>query len=135
MPASILVIEDDADAREILHLLLTEQGFIIKVAEDGYEALKLTESMHPDLIITDLQMPNLDGIGLIKELRKRPEMRDVPILIFSASSNQFLSDAIRAGANAAAPKPLQLIPFIRLVKSLITEVTFILLSIFAARIT
>lgn len=128
MPASVLVVEDNADAREMLLLVLAEKGFTVTGAEDGRTALELTESMRPDLIITDIQMPNLDGVGLIKELRKRPEMRDVPILIFSACPNDALSDAMRAGADAAAPKPLQLDPFVRLIKSLLAAVAFILLG-------
>ena len=128
MPASILVVEDNAVAREMLLLLLAEQGFIVTGAEDGSAALKLIESGRPDLIITDIQMPNLDGIGLIKELRKRPEMSDVPILIFSACTGEALSGAMRAGANAAAPKPMQLDPLVRLITSLLTAVAFILLG-------
>lgn len=132
MPASILIVEDDADAREILLLVLAEYGFKVTEAEDGRAALKLTESMRPDLVITDIHMPNLDGVGLIKALRKRPEMRDVPILIFSACSNGPVSDAMRAGANAAASKPLQLDSLIRLIKSLLPSVAFILLALFEA---
>ena len=132
MPASVLVVEDDADAREMLLLVLADQGFIVTGAEDGRAALKLTESMRPGLIITDLQMPNLNGIGLIKALRKRPEMKDVPILIFSACPDGPLSDAMRAGANAAASKPLRLDSFIKLIKSLLPMVAFILLALFDA---
>lgn len=128
MPASILVVEDDADAREMLLLLLAEQGFAVTGVEDGCAALELIELSRPDLIITDMQMPKLDGIGLIKELRKRTEMKDVLILIFSASSDKALSDAMRAGADAAASKLSQLDSLIRLIKSLLTAVTFILLG-------
>jgi two-component system, chemotaxis family, chemotaxis protein CheY len=128
MPASVLVVEDDADSREMLIVVLGEQGFKVTGAEDGRAALDLIESTRPDLIITDIQMPNLDGVGLIKELRKQPEMRDVPILIFSACRDKMFSDAMLAGANAAASKPLRLDSFIRLVKSLLTAVTLILLG-------
>jgi two-component system chemotaxis response regulator CheY len=132
MPASILVVEDDADSREMLLILLGEQGFKVTGAEDGRAALELIESTRPDLIITDIQMPNLDGVGLIKELRKRPEMRGVPILIFSTCREETLSEAMRAGANAAAPKPLQLDYLVRLVNSLLMAATSVLLGVFAA---
>ncbi|HEX8185650.1 MAG TPA: response regulator [Blastocatellia bacterium] len=128
MPANILVVEDNAESREMLVVVLGEQGFKVKGAEDGRAALELIKSTRPDLIITDIQMPNLDGVGLIKELRKQPEMMDVPILIFSGCRDEMLSDAMRAGANAAAHKPLLLDSLIRLVKSLLTAVTLILLS-------
>jgi CheY-like chemotaxis protein len=116
VPASILVVEDDADSREMLLVVLKEQGFNVTGAEDGRAALVLIESMRPDLIITDIQMPNLDGIGLIKALRLRPELVDVPILILSACRDEILSDAMRAGANAASPKPLRLVSLVGLVK-------------------
>jgi DNA-binding response OmpR family regulator len=132
MPANVLVVEDDADAREMLTIVLGEQGFKVTGAEDGRAALELLETIRPDLIITDLQMPNLDGLGLIKALRGRPETMDVPILIFSACRDEMLSDAMRAGADAAARKPLRLDPLVGLIKSLLTAVTPILLGIFTA---
>ncbi|MFP5262322.1 MAG: response regulator [Blastocatellia bacterium] len=132
MPASVLVVEDDAGSREMLLTVLGGQGLKVTGAEDGRAALELLASMRPDLIITDIQMPNLDGVGLIKALRARPEMRDVPILIFSACGGEMLSDAMQAGADAAAPKPLRLDSLVRLIESLLTAVTPILLGIFTA---
>ena len=134
MPASVLIVEDDADSREMLLLVLSEQGFKVTGAEDGRAALELIESARPDLIITDIQMPNLDGVGLIKALRKLPEMRDVPILIFSACHSEALSDAMRAGANATARKPLRLDSLVRLVKSLLTEASPIIFGTLIAGI-
>jgi CheY-like chemotaxis protein len=132
MPASVLVVEDNSDLREMLLIVLGEQGFKVTGAGDGRAALELLESTRPDLIITDIQMPNLDGVGMIKALRKRPEMSGVPILIFSACRSELLSDAMRAGANAAAPKPLPVDSLIRLVRSLLTAAIPILLGIFIA---
>lgn len=132
MPASLLVVEDDADSREMLLMVLEEQGFKVTGAEDGRAALELIESTRPDLIITDIQMPNLDGVEMIKALRERPEIKGVPILIFSACPDEALSDAMQAGASAASPKPLQVDFLVRLVKSLLAAVTPVLLGIFTA---
>jgi CheY-like chemotaxis protein len=124
MPAEILVVEDNADAREILLLILKDQGFKVIAAEDGQAALEVIKSQRPDLIITDIEMPNLDGVGLIKELRKQPAMADVPILIMTAYQGRIVSDAIKAGADAVTNKPVGLETIITLVKQML--VLFIL---------
>src|SRR5262249_39455092 len=63
LQASILIVEDSADAREMLELLLRARGFKVDSAEDGAMALEMIQAARPDLIVTDIRMPNLDGIG------------------------------------------------------------------------
>lgn len=119
MPAKILVVDDNADAREILTLLLEKQGFTVITAPDGQEALKLVKAETFDLIITDLQMPNLDGIGLIKALRTRPELSSVPILVMSAFPGRSVTDALAAGANGSASKPVDFDLLIKVIQQLL----------------
>ena len=65
MAAKILVIEDTLDMREVLHLYLKSEGFDVVVASDGREGLYMARAEKPDLILTDLHMPNVDGITLV----------------------------------------------------------------------
>ena len=65
----ILVVDDEAGAREPLCEFLEDEGFDARGAEDGEAALRACEAWTPDIVLTDLQMPNLDGLGLIRRLR------------------------------------------------------------------
>jgi two-component system chemotaxis response regulator CheY len=83
--------------------VLREGGFsAIDEAEDGEAALVLLRSASYDLVITDLRMPNLDGVGLVRALRRLPEGGQTPVLALSGSG---LDDALEAGATAALAKP------------------------------
>lgn len=119
MPAKILVAEDHADFREMLRVVLSNEGYIVLVAEDGAATLRLVEDDPPDLIITDIQMPNLDGIGLIKRLRERPEWSHIPVFVLSAQDSGNLVEALRAGASESMNKPAQLAPVLQLIKRLL----------------
>lgn len=105
MPLKILIVEDNADHREILAILLKLQGFTIVTAADGREGLNLAEAERPDLIITDLNMPHLDGIGMIKLLREHRLLRTIPILALTAYGEDEAAKAIRAGADKVMTKP------------------------------
>lgn len=127
MPARILIAEDNPDARELIDIVLKEEGFEVISAEDGQIALEAAKSRRPDLIITDIQMPNFDGIDLIKALRGLPDLANVPVLVITANNSGIIEDAIDAGANAAASKPVELDALIRLIRSLITSVGLVFL--------
>ena len=115
----ILVVEDTADTREILHLYLTREGFEVIVAADGDEGLRLALASRPDLIVTDLTMPRMDGVQLIKHLRNEPGFALIPIIAMTAYGKGFCEDAIEAGATDTIQKPFEFGPFIAQVKSLL----------------
>jgi CheY-like chemotaxis protein len=119
MPRLILVVDDNADARFMLKTVLEAQGFAVACAEDGQAALSLVETNQPDLIISDIQMPNLNGIEMIKKLRMQSETRDTPVLVTSALHSEVLADAIDAGGTAIAAKPVQLESLIDLITQLL----------------
>jgi CheY-like chemotaxis protein len=117
----ILVVDDNLDTREITHLHLTTEGFTVVIAADGREGLYMAGAEHPDLIITDISMPGLNGIELIRQLRSQPELADVPILVLSALGSGELNEAIRAGANRAMSKPVLLDSLVDEVRELLSE--------------
>jgi CheY-like chemotaxis protein len=118
MAAKILIVEDNPDSREMLGCWLRLNDFSVVYAEDGLQALAVIETERPALIITDLAMPNLNGIELIKRLRKQPETRDLPILVMTACRADMIANALQEGANAAAGKPLEMERLIELVEQL-----------------
>lgn len=79
--STILVAEDHDDSREFLREFLEGKGFRVVEAKNGAEALSLARQQCPDLILTDLHMPELDGISAVNQIRR---ICDVPILVFSA---------------------------------------------------
>jgi len=80
---SVLVVEDDAATRAFLQDLLAAQGYRVRVAADGKEALAAIDAEHPDLVLSDVVMPNLDGISLVVQLRARQD--NVPVILMSRS--------------------------------------------------
>ena len=106
MSAKILIVEDNPDQRDFLAIMLEEQGFTTYTATDGLEGLKQAQNNCPDLIISDIMMPNLDGIEMVKTLRQIPECKAIPVLMLSAYGTNKLFEAINAGASHVMRKPL-----------------------------
>lgn len=79
----ILCVDDEPDALTILRLFLSAHGFDITVASTAAEALRLVESLRPDLIVTDYAMPDMTGLDLCRALRRRAETRGIPIIMHS----------------------------------------------------
>ena len=121
MPKKILVVEDNLDTREMIHLYLTLDGFTVVTAADGREGLYMARVEHPDLIITDINMPDLDGIKMIKQLRADPEFKDIPIIVLTAFGVEDRDSAIKAGANRGADKPLHFDSLIDDINELLNE--------------
>ncbi|MEK6320110.1 MAG: response regulator [Acidobacteriota bacterium] len=123
MQDKILVVDDSADTREMMAKLLELEAFTVVTAEDGRMGLKVADDELPDLIITDINMPNMSGIEMIKQLRKQPWCKRVPIMAITAYGNGVAKDALEAGADRAATKPIQFNALIVEIKKLLTEPT------------
>jgi CheY-like chemotaxis protein len=108
MEDKILIVEDNYDSREYLAQLLRVKGYKVDTAEDGVEGIEKAIVNHPDFIISDINTPNLDGIQMVKALRRIPECSAIPILVVSAYGSGILADASIAGANQVMRKPLDL---------------------------
>jgi len=121
MARKILVVEDNLDTREILHLYLTMDGFTVVTASDGREGLYKARAESPDLIITDINMPDYDGIKLVKELRAQPEFNHIPIIVLTAFGIEDRDNAVRVGANRAIDKPVHLESLVDDVNELLNE--------------
>jgi CheY-like chemotaxis protein len=103
--------------------LLSDEGYTVISAQDGQEGLARLESDPPDLIITDIEMPNLDGIDLIKRLRQRPNLNQIPIVVVSAYGSGNLLQAIDAGANVAIRKPIPIGNLFVMIRGLLSAIT------------
>lgn len=107
MAKTILTVDDSATMRKLLRYALTAQGHAVHEAEDGIAALEwLSANPRPDLVLTDLNMPRMDGIGLVEAIRAQDVHRTMPILILSTeSSDAKQAYAAEAGANGWLVKP------------------------------
>ncbi len=106
-PARVLVVDDEPHARTGLRALLVDEGFDVMLAESGAAALEKIESGAPDVVLTDLRMPGLDGMGLLAKIRETRE--DLPVVIMTAfGAVDSAVDAMRQGAADYLLKPLQI---------------------------
>lgn len=104
---SVLVVEDEAMVRSVLAEALSLEGFDVRSAADGRDALAVLGRWHPDVILTDLSMPRMDGWTFREELRRRTDLADIPVIVLSAA----LWDRDRLAALDAVefmPKPCDL---------------------------
>lgn len=88
MAKKILVVDDSATVRQTVRMALDKAGYANIAAVDGLDALKVLENESVDMVITDLNMPNLDGFGLTRELRQNQKTRFTPIIILTTETDQ-----------------------------------------------
>lgn len=100
MGKTVLVVDDSPTMRQMVAYTLSNAGFQVVEAENGKEAVgKLNGGSKPDLVVTDLNMPEMDGIALIREIRKMPALKFTPILMLTTESTD---DKKKAGQAAGA---------------------------------
>ena len=104
--ACILVVEDNPDLRLMLHLLLETEGYEVVEAEDGLKAIEALAALQPDMIITDLVLPQLDGLSLIRTVRGCKQTSRLPIIAISAYGGDHLAKASANGADETVCKPM-----------------------------
>ena len=92
----ILFIDDDRFVTTLYKTKLTAQGFQVTTANNGASALTKLNDLRPNAIILDLNMPGMNGVEVLKEIRARPELNSIPVIIFSNGHNQNLIDEISA---------------------------------------
>jgi len=120
--ALVLIVDDDFDTRSMLHWLLESEGFKVVMAGDTAAALKVLTNIRPDLILTDLMMPERAGFDLIGEIRRNPALRLVPIVVFSAYTKGYGDRIQETGATAVLRKPEDLFQLAETVKRLLQPV-------------
>src|SRR5690242_1042381 len=107
MPSSrILVVDDDSQITRVLRTTLTAQRYDVRVANDGETALEIIKDWSPDLVLTDVSMPNMDGLALCHELRTRSQ---VPIIVISVKEDDRTKvKALDLGADDYVTKPFSI---------------------------
>lgn len=115
----IMTVDDSATIRQMVALTLRDAGYEVIEAVDGRDALERLAKESVDMLITDLNMPNLDGVGLIREVRQHPENRFIPIIMLTTESHDSKKqEGKAAGASGWIVKPFkpeQLLGVVRMV--------------------
>jgi two-component system chemotaxis response regulator CheY len=108
MTASILTVDDSASLRMAIRIALTGAGYAVTEAVDGADGLARATATRFDMIVTDLNMPNMDGLSMIRALREQPAQAGIPIIFLSTESDADMkAQAKAAGATGWLVKPFQ----------------------------
>jgi signal transduction histidine kinase/DNA-binding response OmpR family regulator len=106
VPGRILLADDNADMREYASRLLRSRGWEVEAVPDGQAALDALQRVRPDLVLSDVMMPRLDGFGLLRAMRASPATRDVPLILLSArAGEESRVEGLDAGADDYLVKP------------------------------
>jgi CheY-like chemotaxis protein len=105
MSKKVLIVEDVADIRLMMKIILESYGYQAMTADDGFEAIEKIKEFHPDLVLMDLKMPIMDGINATKFIREY-EDDEVPIIALTAYPTSLQQKALKAGCNQVIPKPV-----------------------------
>ena len=122
MSERILVADDDPLTARFLNSLLSEKGYEVAVADDGEQALELVSTHHPDLILSDMVMPYLDGMDLLRALRGDVRHARIPIILLSLKDREEdIVAGLEGGADDYVVKPFNARELLARVRKLLTR--------------
>jgi len=122
MAEKILIVDDDPETIRLVKLMLSRQGYNVITASSGKQALDLLHAEHPNLILLDVMMPEMDGFQVTRQLRSNPKTANTPILIFSAKTQ--VDDKVagyEAGADEYLTKPIHPAELVARIKALLAR--------------
>ncbi len=106
MPAKILIVDDEPETVRVLAVMLGMKGYEVRKAFRGVQALEMIAREPPDLVLLDIMLPDIDGIGILRRLRSAPATRQLPVVLISArSSDEAVRTGMAAGATDYVVKP------------------------------
>ncbi len=116
----ILAVDDSPSMRKMVSFTLTGAGYQVVEAGDGVDAYEKAQAQSFDLVLTDQNMPRLDGLGLTRKLRDHPQFKTVPILVLTTESSDLMKQAGRAaGATGWLVKPFDPARLLEVIKKVI----------------
>ncbi len=121
MAPTVLIVDDDLGVRDTLARKLQREGFSVLSAKDGLEGLRVFHAGHPDIVVLDVVMPEMDGVTACRRIR---EVADTPIMMLSAQaiSEDAIIEGLNAGADEYLEKPVRLNEFVARIRALLRRV-------------
>lgn len=122
MAKKILVVDDELDVLEVVRARLVANSYEVITAQDGVEALRICSSQIPDLIILDIMMPRMDGFTTLKEIRKNPAIKDIPVILLSVKEKNKMEDLFHfQDISAYIEKPFDPAVFLKKIRQALGE--------------
>ena len=121
---TVLVIDDDPVILQLLQVNFELEGFRVLVASDGEEGLRKAREYHPDVIISDIMMPRVDGLELLNELKNDVETQDLPVILLSAKAQKSeIQQGLDMGADDYVTKPFDPLKLIERLNAAVNKAT------------
>jgi DNA-binding response OmpR family regulator len=109
MPIKVLLVDDDDMLRKMTEILLSKQGFEVVAAENGEKAMQQLKVIHPDVILMDVMMPDMDGFSVCREIKANPVTAGIPIVMLTALDNpENKVKGFEGGADDYISKPFEI---------------------------
>lgn len=126
MGRKILIVEDHVDFLELLSMFLRSEGYVISLARNGAQGISKILFEHPDLIITDLFLPDITGVDLAKQLKQNPDTAGIPVVVLTAMSHgDWKAQALKAGVAEYLVKPVSRHDLLKVVSRVIQSASLI----------
>jgi DNA-binding response OmpR family regulator len=118
----ILVVDDSENIRRLIVNALEKSGYEVVSFENGFEVIKNADKVNPDLIVSDIMMPKLDGLKMLMALKNRVETRNIPVIFLTSRSDvRSVAEGINLGAKSYLTKPIELDELLKTVKAILRE--------------
>ena len=116
----ILIVEDNEKNRKLVRDVLNFKGYRLAEAETGEDGVRLAQELHPDLVLMDIQLPGIDGITALRQLRDDQATRDIPVIAVTASAmTQDRQKIMAAGFDGYQSKPIRVKEFMDAVRAML----------------
>ena len=104
----VLIVEDDPDVRELVAFVLRDAGARVVAVDSGEAGVRAAASFHPDLVVTDISMPRMDGIEMVRRLRCHKRTKDIPVVVLTGNTVADIpGKALGVGCNDVLAKPCE----------------------------
>ncbi len=115
MPKTVLVIDDDGSLQMVLEIALQQAGYNVELASNGEEALERLDAIQPDIVLSDVMMPQMDGVEFFRAIQERLRYDNIPIIIMTALGRKAWFDELEAEGAVIIQKPFNVHELISLV--------------------
>ncbi len=105
MPKTVLVIDDDGSLQTVLEIALQQAGYNVELASNGEEALERLDAVQPDVVLSDVMMPQMDGVQFFRAIQERLRYNNIPIIIMTALNRKAWFDELEAEGAVIIQKP------------------------------
>ena len=120
MPSKILIVDDTETMRLYEHMLLSGQGYVLEMAENGVDALDKIQDDRPDLVLMDIMMPVMDGIECCKKIKANEDTKDIKVVMVTTKSEyEKVKEAFAAGCDDYVTKPIDRMELLSKLKELL----------------